>query len=139
MTPQINVEHARQLLGLLERLDAIKARFETLSEARNSKSASERLMLSRLVYNTNGQLRSLSIKFGHSDAAMHLIAGKFFAPDDVEFIRDQCADELAYKQAHGDQVTDEVIVAAAALEIEEMLPILHKLVDRCATLLTAQL
>lgn len=138
MTPQINVEHARQLLGLMERLDAIKARFETLPRAQSSKSVGERLMLSRLVYNTNGQLRSLSIKFGHSDAAMELIAAKFTA-DDVEFIRDQCADELAYKHGHGDQVTDEVIVAASALEIEEMLPILHKLVDRCASLLTAQL
>lgn len=138
MTKERSVELARQLLGLLDRLDAIKARFETLPQAQNSTALGERLMLSRLVYNTNGQLRALSIKFGHFDAAMEVIAAKFPA-DDVEFISDQCADELAYKRGHGDQVTDEVIVAAAALEIEEMLPHLFKLVDRCASRLTAQL
>ncbi len=138
MTQERYVELARQLIGLMERRDAIQARLVTLPDAQNSMAFSQRHMLDRLVTNTGHQLRALSISFGHSKAAMEFIATKFTS-DQVEFIADQCADELFYKYAYGPEATDERLITARGLEIEEMLPILSTMVDRCATLLTAQL
>lgn len=138
MTQERYVELARQLQAQIERLDAIRARAESLEPATDPTVFAQRLMLSRLVYNTGNQLKALTVNFGHSEAAMEFLRTKLTA-DQVEFISDQVADELAYKHAHGGHATDAGMIMASALEIEEMLPILRTMVDRCGKLLVDQL
>lgn len=139
MTPEKYVERAGQLSFLLERMSAISARLESLPAATNSAQFSQRHMLKRLVANVGNQLKSLTINFGHSEKGLKVLAERVLDDGQLEFVRDQAADELAYKTFYGETVTNDEIIQASGLEIEEMLPFLSTMVDRCARLLTEQL
>lgn len=124
---------AEQLIALLTRADTIEMRLETLSRTDEDFSiVSQRLMLSRLVNNVSNQLTSLTAKLGHCEAAV-LVLSRRFDQEQIAGIRNQIADSLAYKYAFGDNVTNEDVIIADLLEVEEMLPVLAMIVERCST------
>jgi len=144
MTPENYAKSAGQLRFLLERLRAIQARFDTLPAHKDSAAFSRRHMLGRMLYRANHMCQALTINFGHSEEGLAVltattVAGTILDDDQTQFIRDQAADELAYKNGFGKDVTNDEIIQASSLEIEEMLPVLQTIVDRCASLLTAEL
>jgi hypothetical protein len=143
MTPEKYVQSAGQLRFMLERMRAIANRMDSLPAPKDSAAASRRLALGRVFRTTDHLTKALTINFGHSEEGLAVLSattvgGKGLDAEQVEFIRDQTADELAYKHAFSDSVTDEQIAEASAIEIQEMLPFLQSMVDRCASLLTAE-
>lgn len=143
MPPEKYVQSAGTLRFMLERMKAITARFESLPAPRDSAAFSRRHALGKLLRTTDHLAKALTINFGHSPEGLAVlsattVSGTCLDASQVEFIREQSADELAYKNFYGENVTDDEIIQASGLEIEEMLPIIVKMVDRCASLLTAE-
>lgn len=140
MTPEKYVQLAGQLRFLIERIQAMEAVQSRFPEPKDSAAFSRRHMLARLITNTGHGLKRLLINFGHSEEGLRVlaattVAGTILDASQLEFIQDQAADELAYKHCYGESVTNDEITEASALEIEEMLPILSTMVDRCGHLL----
>ncbi|MDZ4833945.1 MAG: hypothetical protein SGJ27_09215 [Candidatus Melainabacteria bacterium] len=140
MTPEKYIQLAGRLRFLLERLRSMEAVVSRLPDPKDSAAFSRRHMLARLMSNAGNQCKSLTINFGHSPEGLSAlastnVAGTILDTTQVEFIRDQAADELAYKTFYGANVSNDEIINASGLEIEEMLPILTTMVDRCGSLL----
>lgn len=140
MTPEQYVQSAGRLRFLLERLRAMEAVASRLPDPKDSTALSRQHMLARLMRNASNQCKSLTINFGHSEEGLAVlsattVAGTIIDTTQVDFIREQAADELAYKHAYGANISDAEIIQASAMEIEEMLPILTTMVDRCGSLL----
>lgn len=143
MTPEEYARSAGQLRFMLERMKAIQNRFESLPAPKDSASFSRRHALGKLLRTTDHLTKALTINFGHSPEGLAVLSattvgGKGLDADQVELIRDQCADELAYKHAFNDNLTDAIVIEASGIEIAEMLTFLQPMVDRCASLLTAE-